>query len=173
MKKEVLTAWAVHNTSNITLSDNNKTATVKQGAHWSLVCGPEAWNSGLHKFEVLIGTAAYYTVGVIPENTVTHVPSTTGSHFPGYGNFAGGCGIHSVNGHVYCNNTPAVFSQEYGNATRLGVKVDFSSQKVEFFKNGTSLGVFPSYSLTLHQPLRPAVALYGNGAVTVVSPSFN
>lgn len=117
--------------SAVVLSNGNKTAAV---SGLQSVRGSKSRNSGILQFEITVNSLEPYgaLIGVGTSAAALTV-------FPGAA--AGGWGYYSYNGNKYNEGVSGSYGASYPVGSVIGVKVNFTSGDLEFYKNGVSQGV--------------------------------
>lgn len=161
---EVPWCWAkdLHG-PHVILSNNFKTA---HGCHydWEKIVGNVTWRSGIHKFDIQIelnmlasSNTWQIIVGVAqqPTNLQTHLGSTPKEW-----------GLMCLSGQKMNKNQPEEYTQGSRRGDTIGVIVDLNTGRLEFTRNGVSLGI--AYE-NVKGPISPCISLLKGQKITLVS----
>lgn len=151
---EVPWCWAkeLHG-PHVILSNNFKTA---HGCHydWEKIVGNVTWRSGIHKFEIQIelnmlasSNTWQIIVGVAqsPISLQTHLGSSSKEW-----------GMMCLSGQKMNKNQPEEYTQGSRRGDIIGVIVDLNTGRLEFTRNGLSLGI--AYE-NVKGPISPCISL--------------
>jgi len=153
--------------SQIVLSDKNTVASLNYSS-WCSIFGDIEITSGVAEWEIVLDqydtTNSYnVAIGVVPSGFTNWSHST----LCGYNSSSTGWTYVCGNGNK-CNNASPVY---YGSGSYQGavirVRVNLDAHTIEFFVNGTSLGV--AYT-NVYGPVRPCVSMVQNQRITLRFP---
>ncbi|CDW80411.1 btb poz domain-containing protein 2 [Stylonychia lemnae] len=166
---EVPWSWSKeHHGPHILLSNNFKTA---HGCHydWEKIVGNVVWRSGIHKFEIQIelnmlasSNTWQIIVGVaaVPQNSP---PINLQNHL---GSTAKEWGMMCLSGQKINKNIQEDYTQGSRRGDIIGVIVDLNTGRLEFTKNGVSLGI--AYE-NVKGPVSPCISLLKGQKITLLS----
>ncbi|MGY0372460.1 SPRY domain-containing protein [Clostridium sp. JNZ J1-5] len=147
--------------TNVTLSNNNLTATIK-GTTNSGVRATEGKSSGKFYFECAIsatGTSFFPFIGISTNDA--SLSWSPGDKIRAY----------YYDGRKY-NGTSTNYGAIYGKGSIIGVTLDLDDGTIEFFNNGVSQGVAFTDLSILTKPLYPYIVHGGSSADAIITANF-